>query len=94
MGALQTGQNRHRDAQALVAALESTEWALLELVLDGHSLLQLAGRLGVTPERASLLKLSTMEKLDCATTADLVRVGLYARVGAKGIGGRNPETGH
>lgn len=53
---------------------------MLVCVVKGYSLSNAAGELGFTLEEAVRLKDSLMEKLRTKTTADLVRLGIYAQV--------------
>lgn len=42
--------------------------------------MKIGGELGLTLEEAALVKLSLMKKLGAKVTADLVRIGVYARM--------------
>ena len=70
------------EAQELVAALEPDERQALRSIVDGCSLIRIAGQLGVSLEDAVRMKASLMNKLGASATADLVRIGVYARVDA------------
>lgn len=70
--------SRAPEAQALVAKLHEDERLLLRSVLAGYSLIQSAGRLGMTWEEAVTMKARVVGKLNATQTADLVRIGLYA----------------
>lgn len=62
-----------------VAQLEPNERRALERIVDGYSLVKIAGDLGVDLEEAVRLKAFLLRKLGAMTTADLVRIGLYAQ---------------
>lgn len=66
------------EARRLTGALEASERSFLRYVLSGHSLIQCAGRLGLTVEEAAHVKAGVMRKLSASQTADLVRVAVYA----------------
>lgn len=48
--------------------------------MRGYSLVGIAGELGVPLVEAVRFKASIMRKLDAAHTADVIRLGIYARV--------------
>lgn len=52
---------------------------MLVCVVKGYSLSNATAELGFTLEDAVRLKASLMEKLRTKTTADLVRLGIYAQ---------------
>jgi FixJ family two-component response regulator len=66
------------EARALARGLAANERLFLQHVLAGHSLMQCAGRLGLTAEEAARAKAGLMRKLNATQTADLVRIALYA----------------
>jgi FixJ family two-component response regulator len=66
-------------ARQRVAQLVSNERRALQRIVDGYSLVKIAGDLGIELEEALRLKASLFRKLGAMTTADLVRVGLYAQ---------------
>ena len=72
-------EDKSAEAERRVAQLEALERCALEWLVDGHSLIRIAGEMGVTLEEAVQLKASLMSKLGASATADLVRIGLYAR---------------
>lgn len=74
-----TEEALYLDAQRQVAGLESREREVLESIVEGHSLIRIAGQLGVSQEDAVRLKASLMSKLGANVTADLVRIGIYAQ---------------
>lgn len=47
--------------------------------MGGYSLVKIAHELGLSLEESVLLKASLMRKLEATTSADLVRIGLYAQ---------------
>ena len=72
-------QGRYVEAQQLVASLKGIERQVLARVVEGYSLIRISGEFDISLEDAVRLKTSLMTKLGAATTADLVRVGLYGR---------------
>ena len=82
-----TGQNvagaasRMRAAD-LVARVSSSERRVLDLIVDGHSLIKIADELALSLEEMVLIKTALLRKLEAKTTADLVRIGLYAQAEA------------
>lgn len=75
-----SNSSRAPEAQAQVAKLHEDERLLLRSALAGYSLIQSAGRLGMTSEEAATMKARVMGKLNATQTADLVRIGLYAGI--------------
>ena len=75
-----TADARRLEAEKLVAELEPRERAGLERIVEGCSLVRIAGELGLSLEEAAQAKASLMSKLGASATADLVRIGLYAQV--------------
>ena len=63
-----------------MAGLEPGEQQALVCLVRGCSLITIAGELGITLEKAAMLKASLMRKLGAEQTADVIRVGIYARV--------------
>lgn len=68
------------EATRRVAELEPTERQALAHLVRGCSLIGIAGQMGKSLEEAVLLKASLMKKLGAHQTADLIRLGIYARV--------------
>lgn len=67
-----------REARSLTATLIETEHDILKGIVAGSSLKQIALKLGLSLAQAETQKASMMRKLNAASTADLVRVGIYA----------------
>lgn len=87
VGAISTNGARGEPLAALqaeatrrVAELESAERQALFYLVRGSSLIRIAGEMGISLEDAVLLKASLMEKLGALQTADVIRLGIYARV--------------
>jgi DNA-binding CsgD family transcriptional regulator len=74
----EAAHGQRRRARELFGSLTPVEFQLVQLTTAGHSLLQIAGRLGMLLEDAAILKVATMKKLGAAHTADLVRLGVHA----------------
>ena len=55
---------------------------MLDLIVDGYSLMKIADDLGLPLEETVRTKAGLMRKLEATTTADLVRIGLYAQAEA------------
>lgn len=68
-------------ATSLVAALTEDERRMLRLIVDGYSLAEIAAQADRSLEEAILMKAELLHKLGVTTTADLVRIGLYAQAG-------------
>jgi FixJ family two-component response regulator len=66
-------------ASGLIDGLGSDEHRMLDLIVDGYSLIKIAGDLGLPLEETVRTKANLMKKLGATTTADLVRIGLYAQ---------------
>lgn len=64
----------------LVANLTEIERKVLARIVQGESIKSLSRELSITPDAALQARDSLMVKLSARTTADLVRVGLLARV--------------
>jgi DNA-binding CsgD family transcriptional regulator len=76
----EAGHGQRRQARELLGSLTPAELQLVRFATAGHSLLQIAGRLGMLLEDAAMLKVATMKKLGAAHTADLVRLGVHAGI--------------
>jgi FixJ family two-component response regulator len=72
-------QTSRAKAVGLVAGLGALERRMLEFIVDGFSLVQIAGELGQSLEDAVRMKARLLNKLEATTTADLVRIGIYAQ---------------
>ena len=51
---------------------------MLALLVDGLSQREIAGRLGISPRTVEVYKARMMEKLQCRSLAEVVRVALSA----------------
>ena len=65
-------------ARALVAALSSVESQLLAWLVMGAGAQEIAVRLGMTAKRAAAVRRQMMKKLNARSSADAVRIGIYA----------------
>ena len=63
----------------LLDRLTARERAVLDLLADGFNHRDIAQRLAISPRTVEVYKARMMEKLQCRTLADVVRVGLEAR---------------
>ena len=68
------------EAQKLVRELNQRELQVLAGLVDGFSTTSIAASLSISPQEAARTTNVLMEKLSAKTTADAVRVGLYASV--------------
>lgn len=74
----QAAEPRALNARELTEDLPPNERLLLRYVMNGHSIVQCAGHLGMSLEEASGLKAALMRKLNATRTADLVQIALCA----------------
>jgi RNA polymerase sigma factor (sigma-70 family) len=85
MNAIRIDEERHRagEQRAQVAArlgrLTSRERAVLELLAEGLQHREIAERLAISPRTVEVYKARMMEKLQCRTLAEVVRIGMEAR---------------
>jgi RNA polymerase sigma factor (sigma-70 family) len=85
MNALRIDAERHRahiERTRLAMQLErltARERAVLELLADGLQHREIAERLAISPRTVEVYKARMMEKLQCRTLADVVRLGTEAR---------------
>lgn len=63
-----------------MAELGSVERQALVYLVRGSSLIRIAGEMGISLEETVLVKASLMKKLGALQTADVIRLGIYARV--------------
>ena len=68
------------EARLRVAKLEPAERQVLVYLVRGCSVIEIAGEMGVLVEEAVSLKASLMKKLGALATADVIRLGIHARV--------------
>jgi len=66
------------EARRLVAALDPEERRVLTDLVHGKSLQAIAADLGIFQFDAEAAKSKLLRKLNAATTADLIRIGIYA----------------
>lgn len=71
---------RKVDASGLTSPLDDMERGILTEIVAGSSLKQIALKLGLQLRQVETQKASLMRKLKAASTADLVRVGIYAEL--------------
>ena len=84
--ALRIDAERHRREEQrvqmrdMLERLTPRERAVLELLADGLQHRDIAARLEISPRTVEVYKARMMEKLQCRTLADVVKLGLAARV--------------
>jgi len=84
--ALRVDAERHRREEQrvqmrdMLERLTPRERAVLELLADGLQHRDIAARLEISPRTVEVYKARMMEKLQCRTLADVVKLGLAARV--------------
>lgn len=83
--AVRIDQERHRaqseraDTVARLERLTPRERDVLELLAQGLQHREIAERLAISPRTVEVYKARMMEKLQCRTLADIVRIGVEAR---------------
>jgi FixJ family two-component response regulator len=77
-GALSRVRGRIRQAEALVAQLREDERTMLRHIVAGWSRAESAARLGLDPHQFEKRRAGLLAKLNASSTADAVRVGIYA----------------
>lgn len=83
--AVRIDQERHRaqseraDTMARLERLTPRERHVLELLAQGLQHREIAERLAISPRTVEVYKARMMEKLQCRTLADIVRIGVEAR---------------
>jgi RNA polymerase sigma factor (sigma-70 family) len=83
--AIRIDEERHRantenaQAAARLARLTSRERDVLELLAQGLQHREIAERLAISPRTVEVYKARMMEKLQCRTLADVVRIGANLR---------------
>lgn len=65
-------------ARGIASSLDDMEQEILREIVAGSSLKQIALKLDLQLAQVEMQKASLMRKLNATTTADLVRVGIYA----------------
>jgi RNA polymerase sigma factor (sigma-70 family) len=68
---------------AAIERLTPRERAVLELLAEGMSHRDIAARLDISPRTVEVYKARMMEKLQCRTLADVVRLGTELRAAAR-----------
>ncbi|MGN3975239.1 response regulator transcription factor [Tsuneonella sp. SYSU-LHT278] len=69
---------RRLAARSKVAGLSKRERGILQLMIDGNSNKQIAQILDLSPRTVEVHRANVLKKLDASSTADAVRIGLYA----------------
>jgi two-component system, LuxR family, response regulator FixJ len=87
MNALRIDEERHREqlqraqTTARLGRLTARERDVLDLLAEGLQHRDIAERLAISPRTVEVYKARMMEKLQCHTLADVVRIGAEARKG-------------
>jgi two-component system, LuxR family, response regulator FixJ len=87
LNAIRIDEERHRtqtqraQMSARLSRLTSRERAVLELLAEGLQHREIAERLTISPRTVEVYKARMMEKLDCRTLAEVVRIGTETRAG-------------
>ena len=85
INAIRIDEARHRAQEqrahtaARLGRLTSREREVLELLADGLQHREIAERLNISPRTVEVYKARMMEKLQCRTLAEIVRIGTEAR---------------
>jgi two-component system, LuxR family, response regulator FixJ len=85
MNAIRIDEERHRAQERLahtaarLGRLTSRERDVLELLAEGLQHREIAERLDISPRTVEVYKARMMEKLQCRTLAEVVRIGMEAR---------------
>jgi FixJ family two-component response regulator len=69
-----------REAVRLIATLNRQEKQIIAFIVSGHSITSIAASLSIDPHFAEHAKQLIMKKLSARSTADVVRIGIYAGV--------------
>lgn len=72
------------DARQLVENLTPREKEILTFVTRGHSNNSTAKKLGISPRTVEIHRASAFSKIDAGSTADAVRIGVYAGLDTEG----------
>lgn len=67
-------------ARSRIERLTPRERDVLSLVVEGLSLREIAARLGISPRTVEVYKSRMMEKLQCVSIADVVRIAMTAAI--------------
>lgn len=68
------------DARDLTASLNELEHGVLREIVAGSSLQQIAMKFDLELAQVEIRKTSLLGKLNATSTADLVRIGIYAEL--------------
>ena len=79
--AIEELEQRVMEAKSAVARLTARQRQVLQGVLHGYSNKQIARDLGISPRTVEIHRGYMMDRLDAKTTADAVRIGIYAEIG-------------
>ena len=71
-------QYRRASAEQLVSTLSPRERDVLAELVEGHANKDIGARLGISPRTVEIHRASALRKLSAATSAEAVRIGLYA----------------
>lgn len=71
---------KHADAQARVSHLSARERQVLSLMVQGGSNKAISAQLAISPRTVEIHRGNMMRKLDARSTADAVRIALYAGI--------------
>jgi RNA polymerase sigma factor (sigma-70 family) len=89
--ALRVDAERHRQQEQrvqmrdMLERLTPRERAVLDLLADGLQHRDIAARLDISPRTVEVYKARMMEKLQCRTLAEVVKLGLAARASATAL---------
>jgi len=85
LNALRIDEERHRsttraqETTARISRLTSRERQVLDFLVDGLSQREMAERLTISPRTVEVYKARMMDKLQCTTLAEVVRIGSEVR---------------
>ena len=74
------GVDRHALAKNAVERLAPRELQVLKGIVHGYSSKGIARCLGISPRTAEIHRANLMRKLGAGSSADVVRIGIYAGV--------------
>ena len=73
----------HEQVLDLIARLTRRENQILERLVGGQSMSSISASLSLSLEETTQAKQELMDKLSARTTADLVRIGIYASTSSR-----------
>jgi RNA polymerase sigma factor (sigma-70 family) len=79
-------ERQREQKQARIARLTPRERDVLDHLADGLSHREIAERLSISPRTVEVYKARMMDKLQCRTLAEIVRIGMDARHGTASEG--------